>query len=136
LVAAVVVVAIAPGAVSGWRYALDEDIAAATPAAKQALLQAALARHPSDAVFATELAIDARRRRDPLAALRFSNRAMNLWPALAEAHREAARALFATGYATQGLLEYREVWLSGGNVVGVSSFIGTSSTTSSAHSAS
>lgn len=118
VVAAVVVAAVAPGAVSGWRYALDEEIADAAPAARQALLQAALAQHPSDAAFATELAIDARRRRDPQAALRFSNRAMNLWPALAEAHREAARALFAIGHATQGLLEYREVWLSGGNVVG------------------
>ncbi len=114
VVAVVVVVAwgavVGPRAVRGWRYAVDADVAAAAPSVRADLLEQALAAHPSDATYATQLAIEARRRRDPQAALRFANRAMVLWPAFHAAHLEAARALFALQHARQGMLEYREVW--------------------------
>lgn len=118
-VVAVVVVGFvfAPGAVRNWRRSTDEAIAAVAVGDRTALLERALAAHPSDAPYATQLAIEGRRDSDPSMALRFSNRAINLWPALQAAHLEAARAFFAIGRPKQGLLEYREVWRSGGNVL-------------------
>ncbi|MDP2340173.1 MAG: O-antigen ligase family protein [Deltaproteobacteria bacterium] len=100
----------APTAVRGWRYTLDDDLVDVPLAERAAFLERALAAHPSDATYATLLALEARRRRDPQAALRFSNRAMVLWPAFYTAHLEAARALFVMQRPRQAMLEYREVW--------------------------
>ena len=106
-------------AVHGWRYALDEQLAHSSLVQRTALLEQALAAHPSDATYATELAIMARRRRDPQAALRFANRALVLWPALGPAHLEAARAFYASKpkRPRQAMLEYRAAWMSGGSEV-------------------
>lgn len=114
IVVVIVVVATAGltsrAAVRDWRYRLDDLIADSGGAARVQVLERALAVHPSDASYAAELAIEARRRRDPRAALRFANRSVVLWPALRAAHLEAARAFFAVGLQRQAMLEYREAW--------------------------
>lgn len=103
----VVVLALTPAALMESRRGLDPAIAEAAPAARRALLEHALARHPSDAHYAYELAVEARRATDARLALRYANRAMLLWPTLSGAHLEAARALFAMGRREQGFTEYR-----------------------------
>ena len=110
LVAAVAAV----GAVDGWRPALDERLRGTKGQARRAGLERAFALHPSDAQYAYELAVDARRRRDPAAALALANRALALWPSHKGAHVEAARALAAAGRFDQALVEYRVAWRVGG----------------------
>ncbi len=106
---AVVVVIVAPEAVREWRYRADALVAAThNPVQRRALLEHSLAVRPFDAVRCTELAIDARHRRQPREALAWANRAINLWPVLPVAHIEAARALVVVGHLEQAMLEYRE----------------------------
>ncbi|MBM4282704.1 MAG: hypothetical protein FJ137_18790 [Deltaproteobacteria bacterium] len=112
-VVALVVLGAAGGAaatagVAGWRPALDDDLRLTPPADRPAALQRAVALHPSDATYATLLAVEARRRRQPAEALRWANRALVVWPAFREAHLEAARALAVGGRLPQAMLEYRE----------------------------
>jgi O-antigen ligase/tetratricopeptide (TPR) repeat protein len=95
-------------AVRDWRPTIDDALATTPIAGRPAALQRALARHPSDATYATLLAIEARRRRQPAEALRWSNRALVVWPAFREAHLEAARALAVAGRLEQAMGEYRE----------------------------
>jgi tetratricopeptide (TPR) repeat protein len=99
--------------VRDWRHATDEGLRRANARDRPALLRAAFARHPSDAQYAYELAVEARHRQDPRAALRFANRALVLWPGHRSAHIEVARALAALGHVDQALLEYRMAWRSG-----------------------
>ncbi|HEY1099644.1 MAG TPA: O-antigen ligase family protein, partial [Myxococcota bacterium] len=109
VVAVGLVAAHAPAAVSQWRYRLDRALQTSTsPAARQAVLHQMLVARPFDGYACTQLAVDARHRRQPREALAWANRAINLWPTLPEAHLEAARALAATGHVEQAMLEYRE----------------------------
>jgi tetratricopeptide (TPR) repeat protein len=94
--------------VAGWRAELDDALRNTPVAGRPAALQRALALHPSDATYATLLAVEARRRRQPAEALRWANRALVVWPAFREAHLEAARALAVSGRLPQAMLEYRE----------------------------
>jgi O-antigen ligase/tetratricopeptide (TPR) repeat protein len=93
---------------AGWRVSIDDALRTTPVADRPAALQRALAQHPSDATYATLLAVEARRRRDPATALRWANRALVVWPAFREAHLEAARALAVSGRVPQAMLEYRE----------------------------
>jgi O-antigen ligase/tetratricopeptide (TPR) repeat protein len=109
----VVVIAVVGGVAAragfvGWRPQLDDEIAATPVAQRSATLTRALTLHPSDAAYATLLAIEARRRRQPLEAVRWANRALVVWPAFRDAHLEAARALAVAGRLPQAMLEYRE----------------------------
>jgi O-antigen ligase/tetratricopeptide (TPR) repeat protein len=94
--------------IGGWRADIDDALRMTPIAARPAALQRALALHPSDATYATQLAIEARRRRQPGEALRFANRALVVWPSFRDAHLEAARALAVGGRLPQAMLEYRE----------------------------
>jgi O-antigen ligase/tetratricopeptide (TPR) repeat protein len=111
-VLAVVVVCIAAScARSGLfrsRAVVDEWLEAMPASERRAALYSAIAAHPADATYATDLAIEARRRRDPRGALAWANRALVVWPAFPAAHREAARALAVGGRLEQAMLEYRE----------------------------
>lgn len=115
VVVALVVVAalVAPVAAGDWRRAVDREITSLRGAERAAVVERTFARHPSDAQYAYQLAVAARARRDPRAALAWVNRAISLWPAHRAAHVEAARALFALGYREQALLEYRTAWRCG-----------------------
>lgn len=106
--AGVVVLATAPDAIRHWRFRLDREIATAPLSTRTATLHDVMAARPFDAVVATELAIDARERRQPKEALAWANRAINLWPTLTPAHLEAARAMAATGRLEQAMLSYRQ----------------------------
>ncbi|MBI1945871.1 MAG: O-antigen ligase family protein [Deltaproteobacteria bacterium] len=102
-----------PVALADWRHRVDERLASLTGSARTAELVRAMARHPSDGQYAYEMAVAARHRRDPRAALHAAERALSLWPAHRGAHVETARALAALGRVEQAVLEYRVAWRCG-----------------------
>ncbi len=106
LVSAVVVVAVAPGAIADWQYRLDTAAAKAPLAQRTQALYALVRARPFDGHATTLLAVDARERHQPQEALAWANRTLSLWPSRGEAHLEAARALAATGHLEQAMIHY------------------------------